>query len=156
VNKNLTQTCKLCKKSKPLSAFGVDRARPTGRHVWCKDCRNSRQREHYAEYSEEQKERHRWRVIKSLYGLTKDEFMALYTKQRGLCAICLREIAVPEGRGSGRGASMKLGPAVVDRDHKTSVVRGLLCNDCNIGLGRFGDDPARLNRAARYLLKHKG
>jgi predicted nucleic acid-binding Zn ribbon protein len=71
------------------------------------------------------------------YGLTKAELGALLA-QHERCAIC---------GGSDWG---RKGPQV-DHCHKTGRVRGVLCGNCNQGLGRFADDPARLRAAAAYL-----
>jgi hypothetical protein len=48
------------------------------------------------------------------------------------------------------------GPLVVDHDHKTNEIRGILCNHCNRGLGHFRDDPELLEFARIYLLSSKG
>ena len=42
-------------------------------------------------------------------------------------------------------------PLVVDHDHKTGAIRGMLCFRCNCGLGHFRDDPSLLEMAANYL-----
>ncbi|WP_245712906.1 endonuclease domain-containing protein [Micromonospora nigra] len=42
-------------------------------------------------------------------------------------------------------------PQHLDHDHRTGGVRGILCFNCNGGLGRFRDSPARLARAITYL-----
>lgn len=41
----------------------------------------------------------------------------------------------------------------VDHNHKTGAVRGLLCNGCNMGLGRFEDNIEWLQNAIDYLIK---
>jgi hypothetical protein len=42
-------------------------------------------------------------------------------------------------------------PVVIDHDHSTGDVRGGLCQNCNLGLGQFKDDPELLRMAALYL-----
>jgi len=72
------------------------------------------------------------------YGLSRDELVALLA-QHNVCAICK---SAQWGRK---------GPQI-DHDHDGGCVRGVLCNNCNQGLGRFADDPARLRAAADYLI----
>jgi len=84
------------------------------------------------------------------YGLTPDDFEAMRSKQDGKCAIC-KEVPSPSGRLAREVFAHGLH---VDHNQKTGRVRGLLCNNCNNGLGRFMDDPVRLRAALRYLRKH--
>jgi hypothetical protein len=74
-----------------------------------------------------------------LYGITPQDFRRMLAKQGGVCAICKG----PEPTG------MAL---AVDHDHVTGRVRGLLCSNCNKGLGCFKDSPCALRTAALYLL----
>jgi hypothetical protein len=69
------------------------------------------------------------------YGLSLEAYDGLVQAQHGRCASCQR---VPER-------------LVVDHDHTTGEVRGLLCNGCNVGLGFFRDSPRKLRKAAKYL-----
>lgn len=68
--------------------------------------------------------------------------------QSHACAICERHIELPVGAGGVRAHE-----AVVDHDHATQTVRGLLCSRCNQGLGAFEDQPERMERAISYLRK---
>lgn len=82
-------------------------------------------------------EHHRERWLRQ-YGLTPTDFDAMLETQGGRCAIC-------------RGDDHNGRNWCVDHDHATGAVRGLLCTDCNIGLGKFKDDPAILRAAIEYL-----
>ena len=44
---------------------------------------------------------------------------------------------------------------VVDHNHKTNVVRGILCNHCNRGIGHFLDNESLLKLAIKYLIRTK-
>lgn len=75
------------------------------------------------------------------YGLTHAQYLALLEKQGGGCAICG---ITPEELG--------VDFLPVDHNHQTGEVRGLLCDDCNVALGRLKDDPQRVSNALTYLL----
>ena len=75
------------------------------------------------------------------YGLTVDDYEALAESQGGRCAICRES---PDWKANG-------GRLVVDHDHTTGAVRGLLCPSCNLGLGYFADSPKSLTNAINYL-----
>lgn len=64
-------------------------------------------------------------------------------EQDGKCAVC-SDAPNPDGPRNQRVLN-------IDHDHETGKVRALLCYNCNLGLGRFFDDPVRLEKAAAYL-----
>ena len=72
------------------------------------------------------------------FGLKPGEYAALLAAQGGGCKIC--------GGHSPDGRRLH-----VDHCHKSGAVRGLLCKDCNVGLGSFKDSHELLAAAARYL-----
>lgn len=82
------------------------------------------------------------------HGLNPEVFHSLFEAQKGRCAIC--EKAITEERGE-RGKENKA--AMIDHDHVTGQVRGLLCLRCNVALGLFDDSPERLDAAIRYLAR---
>ena len=91
------------------------------------------------------KEKLKDRNLKKYHGIGVDEFNAMMDKQSGLCAIC---------NGPERSRDPKTKQTrnlAVDHCHKTGLVRGLLCTDCNTALGGFKDDTGRLKAAIDYL-----
>ena len=79
------------------------------------------------------------------YGLSDAEYHDILAAQGGGCGICGRQ---QPGLAPVTGKPRRL---VVDHDHATGVVRGLLCTPCNSGIGMLGDQPQRLRVAADYL-----
>lgn len=43
----------------------------------------------------------------------------------------------------------------IDHDHKTGVVRGVLCAACNTAIGLLGEDYERIIAAAEYVARHQ-
>jgi len=77
--------------------------------------------------------RSRWKRI----GLDPNVVEAFIAIHNGVCDICGEP---PNG--------MTL---AVDHCHDTMILRGLLCSNCNVGLGMFEDNPELLRRAIKYL-----
>lgn len=82
------------------------------------------------------------------FKISGEEYAALLIAQGGGCAIC-------GGKETHAYLSGKVKDLSVDHDHATSTVRGLLCTNCNQGIGRLQDSPNLLRRAADYLDRHK-
>lgn len=160
------KTCKKCNLSLDNSNFYV---RKTGNlHAECKECYKKRIREYRKknlEYVREKeknyrkndpekyKERDRKRssnrkiktkeyTLKRLYNLTLNEYYDILESQNNGCSIC----------GAQKSKSKDF--LCVDHDHTTGNVRGILCDNCNRGLGLFGDDPKNLLSAYYYLNKY--
>lgn len=163
-----TKVCNKCGEEKALGCFHVDRARRDGRKASCRICTNKvkarwrrrnfqrvlaqkkdsyrRNREKYRAYNRSDKRRKnvfRWKLERK-FGITEKQFDDMLALQAGCCAICGCE---PD-EANGHRHKHRL---CIDHDHKTGIVRGLLCTTCNGGLGYFRDDPERLLMAYEYL-----
>ena len=75
--------------------------------------------------------------IKKAYGITIDEYEEIEKNQGGVCAIC-----------NGKNNDRRL---AVDHCHTTGKVRGLLCGNCNRGIGYFKDSKILLEKTIKYL-----
>jgi hypothetical protein len=81
---------------------------------------NAYSKVYYLDHSTTWYKRRRSNYYRTRYGITMEEFERMLFEQDNKCAICKQEfIKTPH----------------VDHDHKTLKVRGLLCSNCNVGLG---------------------
>lgn len=134
--------CRKCLGNKDLSSFTKQKGYPDGRKNICNACRNEQRRERYANNSS--------RVVsnnlKSKYGINLEQYICMFKKQNGLCAICNEpETCVRAG---------KVMSLSVDHCHTSGDIRGLLCNDCNRGIGLLKDDAKTLLKAYEYITKN--
>jgi hypothetical protein len=74
--------------------------------------------------------------------MTVEQYEQILVGQGGACAIC-------GGKDPCFGRDWH-----VDHDHATGAVRGVLCAQCNIGLGHFKDNVTALGSAIKYLEHH--
>jgi hypothetical protein len=73
------------------------------------------------------------------YGLTDEKYQAMLIEQKGLCKIC----------------NIKMSPPHVDHNHATNKVRGLLCDNCNRGIGHLKENITTMKSAIKYLKDDK-
>jgi nitrate/TMAO reductase-like tetraheme cytochrome c subunit len=78
----------------------------------------------------------------SKYGITKEILNQILLEQNNKCYICNTEFT----------ESVKLN---IDHCHTTMKVRGLLCINCNLGVGHFKDNIELLDNAIKYIIKSK-
>lgn len=76
------------------------------------------------------------------YGLTIEDYDKILLAQGGRCAVCS---TTEPGHES----------FTVDHCHRTNLVRGLLCRNCNSGIGLLGDDVSTIRAAADYVERHR-
>lgn len=100
-----------------------------------------------ADWRKDNPEEARIKTKRSRYNLTREEYDELVEQSQGLCAICRRpESLTLQGR---------VCMLAIDHCHKTGKVRGMLCSECNKGLGNFNDDTGRMAKAITYLEQDK-
>lgn len=134
-----SKVCRTCAEPLPLSDFTVHGYK-NGKTHYRADCNPCRGKKRRAAYDPEQAKNI---SLKSLYGVTLEDYDRMAEAQGHKCAIC--HSTDPRGNGS---------RFAVDHDHKTGKVRGLLCGPCNMGIGKLGDDIALLTAAIEYLKDH--
>jgi hypothetical protein len=91
-----------------------------------------------------------WRKthLQRRFNLSLEDYNKMLDAQGGKCAICLQ----PETQKR----AGKLKALSVDHSHITGAIRGLLCSDCNTGIGKLKDSTEILMNAVEYLKLHSG
>ena len=95
-------------------------------------------------YSKRIHESNRERRLYYKYGITLDDYAEMAESQDYKCAICGKHHNGDDDR-----------LLAVDHCHSSGKVRGLLCMQCNVGLGNFNDDTDLIKKAIRYLEENK-
>lgn len=133
---------------KKLTSYAALKKYPDGYYWCCSDC--FRKKEWTYKEGEEPNNRRARRRNKRLrritsveytYGLSEKDYLEKISEQNNVCAIC--------------GTKQEGKVLCVDHNHNTGKVRGLLCHNCNIGLGNFKDNPKILESAIEYLKKYQ-
>ncbi len=101
-------------------------------------------------YQKEYRERNPldWREghLQATFGIGIQDYVDMQLAQKGVCAIC------HEAETATRNGKVKM--LAVDHNHKTGAIRGLLCSDCNTGIGKLKDSVLVLESAIEYLKSH--
>ena len=151
------EKCRTCLVEKPPEDFPATKRKPRGVPRLCTKCKKASAVRASMLFNKKHPDRHRgcymrrrlknWDHVRdielrSVYGVPLGWYAKTFSEQNGCCKICRlpREIAEP-----------KRTRFCVDHDATTGVIRGLLCTDCNISIGRLKHDISRLKAAIEYL-----
>lgn len=128
--------CYVCKRILPESEFAKNSTKKNHIRPECRSCDNKQRQERKKKEKAKDPDKVRDRYLRKTYKIGLDEYTEMLKNQNGVCWICQEKKDL-----------------VVDHDHSTGKVRGLLCNQCNTSLGGFKDNIDYLRSAINYLLK---
>lgn len=128
--------CYVCKRILPDENFAKNSTKSGEVRPECRECDNKQRKERKQREKERDPDAWRDKYLKKTYGISLQDYNEMVTDQGGLCWICEQESDL-----------------VVDHDHETEKVRGLLCNLCNTSLGGFKDNIGSLEKAIKYLVR---
>jgi len=133
----ITKICTGCQQDKNLNDFSLHAGFKDGHNSKCKQCKNKRAKEYFNDNRKELRAKHKnYNKIRRYkkYNLSLEEFNLLLTKSQNACQICKRKEDL-----------------CIDHCHKTNKVRGILCKNCNTGIGMLQDDIEVLSKSIAYL-----
>jgi hypothetical protein len=121
---------------------------PNGLQSFCNECRVAYNADWF-----QRKKANKPEWYAAAIATNKEKLLARRLKAHGLDVETYKKLTA-------KGCGICGGPVVggknrvyytIDHDHVTGLFRGLLCADCNFGLGRFRDNPTFLTNAIQYL-----
>ena len=133
--------CTKCKLFLESVKFRPNPKMSCGLDSWCKTCWQSVRRKYNGTIDAAKRREYQY---KHAYGITKTDLDTLLEKQENACAICKTKFP----------GNPRFKVFCVDHNHTTGKVRGLLCRNCNSGLGLFEDSPELIEKAIKYLEKY--
>lgn len=80
--------------------------------------------------------------VRCVYGIEVIEWASIYNSQDGACASCLKKIGIDFN-------------TVVDHNHETGHIRGIICRKCNSALGFLDDSVEKVKGLLMYLVKQE-
>lgn len=128
-----TKTCPKCGEERPIDKFYSYRRA-------CKPCLIEDQRRLVSS----RPDYYHACNLKRRYGISVDEYQTIIANQNSICPIC--EVEIPDTL-----AYKGKRPVVVDHNHETGEVRGILCSGCNLVLGHAKENTTILYKAIVYL-----
>lgn len=133
---NVMRKCPKCKQELNEDAFYKDNRR-------CKKCHLEDVRSYHLRNKNKVALINRKHKLIRKYGITIEQYESLFKKQDGKCAIC----------GTLEIKRAKAKYFNVDHNHITGEIRGLLCHNCNVLLGKLNDDVEMCKKVIEYLSK---
>lgn len=126
--------CYVCKRILPESEFAKNSTKKNHVRPECRSCDNKQRQDRKRREKAKDPNKVKDRYLRKTYKIGLEDYARLLKEQDSLCWICQEKKDL-----------------VVDHDHATGKVRGLLCNLCNTSLGGFRDSIESLNKAIEYL-----
>lgn len=154
------KVCNRCKISKSFDEYHKVTANSDGMQTICKSCRTislriwylknsdsirARTKKYYHDNKDKRRSNNKNYTLKTRFSITLDQYNDMLIKQNNVCAICKK----PETQIDPRLNRIKA--LAVDHCHNTKKVRGLLCNQCNTGIGMLKEDKKIFLSAMEYL-----
>lgn len=141
------RVCTVCNTFKPWDNFSWKRSKkyknsPTINQVKQPKCKECAILETSSWRGAQSEGRLKDLYYKRAYGITLADFNTMFISQNGKCKLCSRELSLVNNTPD---------RAVVDHCHSSGNIRGILCNECNRGLGYFRDNPEALANASLYI-----